>query len=829
MPRTGRSSAHGQWRLFGPALLVWASTAALVHQPGAARLLAVVLMCGGLAICVAVVRRLTKGIRGTRVLGLGFLTIALLLLVCARIDLTERARDVPLLTSAAERAEAVSMRVEVASYPVTVEGFTGEPRSWVRANLVVIDGERLPVAVTAMLWLPRLAPEDWAPGVNADMNGVLMRAPPESPAGFEVQVRDFSDTPSAERSSILASVGSFAAGLRVELRDAASEVPGAELVPGFAIGDTALVSDELDELMKASSLTHLVAVSGSNTGLVITFFMAVAARIGAGRRVRIVIAACALSLFVIFVGPDASVQRAAIMAVVLLVSGFGGKRGSALPSLGLAVLTLLTINPWQAVQAGFALSVVATAGILLFATQCESWLRTRLHLPKVLALPVAVACVAQFAVAPLLLLLQPGLPMGGVLANVLAAPAAPLGTGLGLVALTLLPIMPSVGELVLYFATWPARWVEAAGELAVSLPWSRWYWPGGWGAALLLAAVEALALIAFMLAAGRIEGKSGTAIPMRRPWGAISVASPRLQMLLRIVTGTVAGVLTAMVIVVPATVKLGVPKDWAVVMCDVGQGDAILLRHPERPSHTILVDTGDDEAMLEACLDLFGVQEISLLVLTHDDRDHVGAVSVALKRSHEVLISPAAANHTKSRPLIEELEAAAVAWRVGEAGMQGSDLNPDALSAGIGLTWQLLAPTGGVTPETTNAASLVLTADFGGQRILLLGDTGEKEQRALLREYPALSADIVKVAHHGSSDQAPGIYEEIAASFGLISVGGENRYGHPNPGVIESLIGAGTEALRTDELGSVALRLRDGDLEPWVAGARSSVSVVGSR
>ena len=107
--------------------------------------------------------------------------------------------------------------------------------------------------------------------------------------------------------------------------------------------------------------------------------------------------------------------------------------------------------------------------------------------------------------------------------------------------------------------------------------------------------------------------------------------------------------------------------------------------------------------------------------------------------------------------------------------------------------------------------------------MLLLADTGAEEQARLMRERPRLRADIVKVAHHGSRDQADGLYERLGARFALVSVG-ENRYGHPNAGLLERLAAVGTAPLRTDELGSVAIRMGATRLEPWAAGRRSEVA-----
>lgn len=819
----------GQGRLFFPALIVWAIAAALVHYPGVARLVLFASVMVGSIITVVIVlsgsaglARSTVGPRTSRRLsgGTALVTLAAIIMICARLDGVELAREAPRLVDASESVSDVEVVTSLAGFPSAIGGMNGESRSWVYARVRSIDGIELRRSVTVIAWLPKLETDGWAPGQIVALAGKLTRAPPESRAAYHLSVHGLGVGTTTEWGLLHETqewLGRFAAELRYGLREAAESVPGAALVPGFAVGDTSLVDDELNELMVSSSLSHLTAVSGSNVSLVVLAVTWLSSWCGAGRRTRIVLAAVGLGLFVILVGPDASVQRAAVMAGVLLTASFGGRKHRALPALGLAILVLLFGDPWQAIQPGFALSVAATAGILLLSPACEAWLRTRLRLPRVMSLTVSITCVAQAAVAPFLLLLQPGLPVGGVIANILAAPVAPLGTGVGLAALVMLPVSSWLGEALVSVAAWTARWVEAAGTLALNLPGSRWHWPGGWGGAILLSLVMLIILLVVLAAAGKIRVGSQATVRPELPWGRRVSSYAGVPVWLKALGATSAGIIAAIVLVVPVTVRVGVPTDWFLVACDVGQGDAILIRDPAQPKKVMLVDTGDDPAKLEACLSLFSVGSIELLVLTHDDRDHIGAVDVVLDRSSQALVSPAAHNQEPRRPVIQAFDEASVPWRIGSAGTAGSWSGSES-----SFRWEVLAPLSGVTPNTTNSASLVLILEVQGQRILLLGDTGEEEQRRLLQDYPELEADVVKVAHHGSRDQFLGLYDKISANLALVSVG-ENGYGHPNGELLRALASAGTVTLRTDQLGSTAIAMGEEGVELWAAGDRSSV------
>nr|WP_228512234.1 ComEC/Rec2 family competence protein [Clavibacter sp. VKM Ac-2872] len=301
--------------------------------------------------------------------------------------------------------------------------------------------------------------------------------------------------------------------LRSGLAGAAADLrgPGAQLLPGLAIGDVSAVTPALAQTMKDSSLTHLTAVSGANCAVIVGLVLALAAAAGLRRPARAVAALAALGAFVILVTPQPSVLRAAVMAAVLIVSTASGRPSRGLPGLSLAVVVLLTSDPWLARDLGFALSVLATAGLLVLAPPLAE--RLSRHLPRRLAEALAIPVAAQVACQPVLLVLQPGLPVHGVLANVLAEPAAAPATIGGLVACVVLPIWPAAGGLVLRLAWLPAAWIAAVASVMSRLPAGRVPWASGPAGVIALAV--AIALVVAVVALGRPD-------PPRHPPGPVA-------------------------------------------------------------------------------------------------------------------------------------------------------------------------------------------------------------------------------------------------------------------------------------------------------------------
>jgi competence protein ComEC len=223
-------------------------------------------------------------------------------------------------------------------------------------------------------------------------------------------------------------------------------------------------------------------------------------------------------------------------------------------------------------------------------------------------------------------------------------------------------------------------------------------------------------------------------------------------------------------------------------MCDVGQGDATLIRSD---GVVALVDTGPDPTLLAACLDDLGIGHIDLLVLTHYDHDHVGGTDAVLGRVDVALVGPV--GESDDERLRDELRAGAAQLVQGQEGMSGR----------IGaLEWQTLwPPPRGVEPGNSASVTLLTTPGVGCDgclSALLLGDLDEESQQRMSSLAHPPSVDVLKVAHHGSRDFSEQLYARAAASVGLIGVGADNDYGHPTDRALEVLAASGTAAFRTD-------------------------------
>lgn len=579
-------------------------------------------------------------------------------------------------------------------------------------------------------------------------------------------------------------IAAATARLRQGLVDAVEGLPGvgAGLVPGLAVGDTSAVTPALDAAMKESSLSHLTAVSGANCALVVGIAFAVAAAIGAPRGVRVGAGLAVLVGFVALVTPEPSVVRAGAMAAIAMTALLLGREGAGMATLSLAVAVLLIADPWLAASLGFALSAAATGSLLLLTRPLAAGLSR--VMPRALALALAVPLAAQLACGPLLILIAPQIPVYGVLANLLAGPAAPAATVLGLAACLAAPV-PWLQSGLAAIAWVPASWIAATATTVSTLPADLLPWIEGWPGAAALAVLGAA--IGVLIAVARTVDRR------RRVVRAIS----------GVLVGVIAGVSLGTGALASIAGRWTVPDAWTVLACDVGQGDAVLLRSADAVA---LIDTGPEPERLSACLARTGIQSVDLLVLTHFDLDHVGGVEAVMGHVDTVLHGPP---DPEGEALIDRLTAGGARAVAASAGLTGA----------LGdARWRVLWPIAESRAfPAGNDASVVLDVRGGGiPPLLMLGDLSASPQRAI-EASGALAPPyaIVKVAHHGSADQEPALYVAADPATALITVGADNDYGHPRDEILEVLSATGSRIARTDTDGLVALWQSGATLSLW--------------
>lgn len=569
--------------------------------------------------------------------------------------------------------------------------------------------------------------------------------------------------------------------LRQSALDALGRFGGSEapLLQALVCGYRRTLEEEgMYQGFQLTGLAHLVAVSGAHLSLVTMFVMAVMGAFHLSRRSSSALLGLFLLAYVTFTGLPVSALRAALMTATALLSFVVRRRSSALSALGLCLVIFVAFDVPTALSASFFLSAASTLGILLFSRLIAEglpfqgrWGRTLLGDP--LALTASSALMTQ----PYGAALFAQLPLVAPLANVVATPLFTLGCLGGFVGTALALAVPACAPVSVGLAALCCRPLVAATDLLTAVPFGCIPVDADPGAMVALSAAGAVTL-----------------------WLWWPRLTPRR-------TAGAAGVLAVALV---AVLAIG---PWLqhdeVIMLDVGQGDAFLVRSQ---GHSLLVDTGNQERKLKEALGRCGVTALDAVAISHHDDDHCGSLTPlrGVVSFSNVLV----ARDTLACPCASCQALVAL----GQSGAPGGPaLTLKGLSVGDTISCgrfklEAVWPAAFVD-EGGNADSLSLLCTYDGNNdgtpewtMLFCGDAEGEELAAMADRLPASGIDVLKVGHHGSRVSLDGgVAERLAPSIALISVGEDNRYGHPSAECLERLEAVDAQIFRTDEQGDVAL------------------------
>jgi competence protein ComEC len=537
----------------------------------------------------------------------------------------------------------------------------------------------------------------------------------------------------------------------------------------------------------AAGLAHLLAISGAHVGVLAGMVMLLSSVLGLTPRRGAIAATLAAAAYVCLLGAPPAAARAAIQSVAVLTARLAQRPADRLTLLAGAALLLVAVDPSAPLGAGFQLSFAGVYGLLAFGPPLRRLMPDAV--PRPLAGMLAPTIAATAATAPIAAWHFGLVSFIGPASNLIAAPLM----ALAIPAMTAALLAAVASEALAGFVAGGAEAVLAllrrvAGMAAAVPAGHAWVSADAVTAAVLAGA-------GFILCGGAVRRR----FTMAGPGGAAPVRRARL-----LARG---GVATAILVVWPVLRPGGSLEIHAI---DVGQGDAIAIRTPA--GRWFVIDAGPATTTFDAgrqriapYLRARGARAIDLLVLTHPDMDHIGGAR-ALFEAFDVGLVMDPAMATGKDLYLETLEAARVGggtWLRAEAGRE--------IEAGA-VRLRVLAPDSALLDGLyeANDVSVVLRLEYGAFSALFFGDAPIAiENRLVARHGTAMGSDLLKVGHHGSrTSTGDSLLMAVRPHLALISVGRRNRYGHPDPGVLDRLARYGVRVARTDENGSIILTVR---------------------
>jgi len=562
----------------------------------------------------------------------------------------------------------------------------------------------------------------------------------------------------------------------------------APLIRALVIADKHELSPELRDRFASAGLAHVLAISGLHVGIIAAIVEGLLAGLRVPRAARAPIAFGVVVGYVVMIGAPAAAVRAGVMLGVRAFTRLIQRPTSPWAILALAA-TGPVVDPWIALEAGFQLSVVGVAALIVATRVADRLpLAPRPRWRRVLASALVCSTIATIATAPLAAWtfgrVSAVAPLSGVIAvpivallqpAVLVALAAPYGVLATFVAGAVHPLVVAL---------------ETLAAFAASLPWASFTLSPTPAAAILGGIASAAVLIA---CASRQFGR-----PL-----------------------IVAGVCSACLAIPTPNEGSGLTELHVI---DVGQGDAIALRTPR--GRWVLFDAGPagfgvdaGRAIVLPYLERRGGPLVAF-VLSHPHTDHVGGAAAVIQALHpSAYYDPGYAAPTEFyRHSLEEAVDEHAMWR---------RVHPGDSLVVDGVVITLLGPdsTWAVGLRDPNNASTIALVRAGNVRFLLVGDAEKSEEDWLLQHDSAdLHADVLKVGHHGSNTSSTEPFlDAVHPRLALVSVGAGNKYGHPSPETMRAIAEHGAQVLRTDLDGTIVVRTDGRTVSVEAAGDRWTI------
>ncbi|MDP4091836.1 MAG: DNA internalization-related competence protein ComEC/Rec2 [Bacillota bacterium] len=551
----------------------------------------------------------------------------------------------------------------------------------------------------------------------------------------------------------------------------------AGLLNGMLIGYTDGLSDDVKKAFSDAGLSHIMAVSGMNITFIVAPLVFLFKKLRIRQRKANVLILIILAVFVSVTGFTPSVMRASIMAAVILIAQIIRREPDIYASISFAAILLLLFNPYTLFDIGFQLSFSATLSLVLFYRFIVNALNFK-YLPEIIKDTAAATISAQIGILPLIALYFNKVSLVSVISNLLAVPLlgiiTVLGFGMAISGQLFIPVARAVGlinctllSFVLYISRLSAKLPFAVIKVATP-------------SALLITGYYVFILYIFWF----------------RPKYSTS-AKPAAM---------IAVFITAAIIFVP----LISGHQMKVVFLDVGEGDSTFIRTSS--GKTILIDGGGDASNMNKSPNIGdtvvvpflydqGITGIDLVIASHSHSDHIQGLFPVIENFHVKNLILPDNNDTKGFSLLEK-EAQNEKVKVMLCS-RGNIIQLDKYTY-----FEVLYPARGscFDESSLNNSSIVLKLHYKDVSILFTGDIQTEAEEIILDSGTDLKADVLKVAHHGSSTSTgKDFINKVRPVMAVISVG-KNNFGHPSQEVQARLEDNNIRIFRTDQSGAVILK-----------------------
>lgn len=559
----------------------------------------------------------------------------------------------------------------------------------------------------------------------------------------------------------------------------------AGLCLGMLIGDTSSINENLQEDFRDSNLSHILAVSGANVSYIIVSVTYIFNKMCFRKKLSKIISIFLLFLFMLLTGCTSSVNRACIMAILMLIADLLYRKSDVYNNLAISALVLLIINPYSILDIGFQLSYMGTIGIVFLHDKINNFIKTNNKILKYFLEMFYVTTCANVAIIPIMMFHFNSISLTFYFSNILAGPILGIIVVIGFIMFFISLIFIPLATPIAFILNIMLKFIIKIAEITASIPFSK-----------ILITTPSIFFIAIWYIIIFL-------IVYRKKVKEVYLKNKRKINVIVSIT---------LVVLIILNLVININRPLKIYFIDVGQGDSCLIVTPS--NKRILIDGGGSEfgsfdvgeKILTPYLLDRKIKKLDYIIISHFDSDHVGGILNVIQniKVDKIIICKQWKNSENYKKFLNIIKEKKIEVYVVK--------DKNKIEIEQDTFFYILHPTGDlISDNILNNNSIVMKFCYKNFSMLFTGDIEEIAENELIKRYEnsnILRSTVLKVGHHGSKTSSTGsLLNKVKPKIALIGVGSKNTFGHPNNGVLDRLKKLKCKIYRTDLNGEIILTI----------------------
>lgn len=559
----------------------------------------------------------------------------------------------------------------------------------------------------------------------------------------------------------------------------------AGLCLGMLIGDTSSINENLQEDFRDSNLSHILAVSGANVSYIIVSVTYIFNKMCFRKKLSKIISIFLLFLFMLLTGCTSSVNRACIMAILMLIADLLYRKSDVYNNLAISALILLIINPYSILDIGFQLSYMGTIGIVFLHDKINNFIKTNNKILKYFLEMFYVTTCANVAIIPIMMFHFNSISLTFYFSNILAGPILGIIVVIGFIMFFISLIFIPLATPIAFILNIMLKFIIKIAEITASIPFSK-----------ILITTPSIFFIAIWYIIIFL-------IVYRKKVKEVYLKNKRKINVIVSIT---------LVVLIILNLVININRPLKIYFIDVGQGDSCLIVTPS--NKRILIDGGGSEfgsfdvgeKILTPYLLDRKIKKLDYIIISHFDSDHVGGILNVIQniKVDKIIICKQWKNSENYKKFLNIIKEKKIEVYVVK--------DKNKIEIEQDTFFYILHPTGDlISDNILNNNSIVMKFCYKNFSMLFTGDIEEIAENELIKRYEnsnILRSTVLKVGHHGSKTSSTGsLLNKVKPKIALIGVGSKNTFGHPNNGVLDRLKKLKCKIYRTDLNGEIILTI----------------------